>query len=321
MAIIDINWCSKIIIFSLVKSTTYPVVLILTFAEVEHKMGDNEENQNFDIQVKFEKKDNENSIYLNMNLCKQILINFDKEHFYYFNFNILFNYVSSSDKPTAFKEIILQKQNSLFQKKISVIYIQCFKDYVAVINFFWKKNGQLEEEYYIIVGRIISSFNMNNIYIKTEFEINDDNIESAINEGILNVSDIVIFKTIVDYATLDKKVSKSRQFRYALIDIIFGNQQKLLVIRNPYDMIALLAVSFSEVIRSQVMILIILISLTMDSLNTWSDFRKYLPLCGGTWKKKQENCQKLKDKIKMFFFKTKSETFSKVTSKGFDYYF
>lgn len=153
-------------------------------------------------------------------------------------------------------------------------------------------------------------------YIKTELRINDKDIDTAIKEGTLNVSDIVIkgkHLNHVPYSTLDNKISNNLDFGIALTDIIFGNQEKLIWITNHSDIIALLAVSLSEVIRNPGMVFINLIALTMDSLQVWNDFHRHLPpLAGGSWRNQQEFCPKFMTRLNLFFSKTVSETFSEM---------
>ncbi|XP_045063625.1 uncharacterized protein si:dkey-211g8.8 isoform X2 [Coregonus clupeaformis] len=222
------------------------------------------------------------------------------------------------DENTVFKKITFKnklKKNKL-KKSNYVIYITSLYDYINVIFYFWNGKEMLtkiKEPIYIISGCYISIIDNLNFYIKTELRINDRDIESAIEEGTLNVSDIVqTWSDLVRYSTLDKNVSKDLEFSVALWDIILGNQEQLLCITNHNDITALNAVSLSEVIRNPIMIFINLIAIKMDILHSWIDFRKYLPpLAGGTWENQQEYCEKFIKRLKDFFKKHFPEDFLK----------
>lgn len=286
-------------------------------------MRDNEdENQHFGIKVKVEENVKEKCVIITMKYgkkTKEIHIStlslkekFSKEK------RALLDFIGPFNENTVFKKITFQKPNNTFESNY-VIYITSFYDYVNVIEYFWKNKEKIQnitDPIYIISGCYISLIDRNDFYIKTELRINDNDIELAIQEGKLNVSDIVIkgkHLNHVPYSTLDNKVSMNLDFCLALTDIIFGNQEKLLCINNSFDITALVAVLFSEVIRNPGMIFINLIAMTMDSLNTWKDFRQIMPpLVGGTWENKQEYCSKFMKRLNLFFSKTFSETFSEI---------
>lgn len=254
---------------------------------------------------------------------KQITINIAK-----INFSKVFSkvnckrkldFIGAFNENTVFKKIILLQQDNKIEESNYVIYINSLYDYVNVIIYFWENQEQIKsvtDPIYIISRCYISRMDRKDFYINTELRINDKDIDTAIKEGKLNVSDIVIkgkHLNHVPYSTLDNKVSKNLDFGIALTDIIFGNQEKLIWITNHFDITALVAVSLSEVIRNPVMVFINLIALTMDSLQVWTDFRNHLPpLAGGTWRNKQEYCPKFMKRLNLFFSKTVSETFSEM---------
>lgn len=194
-----------------------------------------------------------------------------------------------------YKKIMLVNDSMDVPSKASiVIYIKSFYDYLSVIYYLLHYNRSKNEmdNIYIISGIYISSVNMENLYIKPLYRIMDPNIASAIKTGSLKVSFCKnkMGKTeFLSYAQLDNLVSKSLDFRQALIYLITGNQDGLLFhLRNEFDATALVAVLFSEVIRNPVMIVMNLIPMKMDTLRTWMDFHQHLPpLAGGTWKKKK----------------------------------
>lgn len=229
-----------------------------------------------------------------------------------------FDFLGPFDPNTVFKQLSFLKPNNISEESNYVIYINSLYDYVNVIIYFWENQEKinLTDPIYIISGRYISRMEKKDFYINTELRINNTDIELAIKEGTLNVSDIVIkgkHLNHVPYSTLDNKVSKNLDFGIALTDIIFGNQEKLIWITNHFNITALVAVSLSEVIRNPVMVFINLIALTMDSLHVWNDFHRHLPpLAGGTWRNKQEYCPKFMTRLNLFFSKTVSETFSEM---------
>lgn len=210
-----------------------------------------------------------------------------------------------------YKKIMLVNDSMDVPSKASiVIYIKSFYDYLSVIYYLLHYNRSKNEmdNIYIISGIYISSVNMENLYIKPLYRIMDPNIASAIKTGSLKVSFCKnkMGKTeFLSYAQLDNLVSKSLDFRQALIYLITGNQDGLLFhLRNEFDATALVAVLFSEVIRNPVMIVMNLIPMKMDTLRTWMDFHQHLPpLAGGTWKKKshQAYCDKFTLRLHNFF--------------------
>jgi hypothetical protein len=224
------------------------------------------------------------------------------------------DFLGPFDPNTVFKHVSFLKPNNISEESINVIYINSPYDYFNVIIYFWQNKEQqknVTDPIYIISGCYISRMDRNDFYINTELRINDTDIDLAIQEGKLNVSAIAIkgqHLNHVSYSTVDKMASKNRDFGLDLTYIINGNQERLLWITNHFDIIALLAVSLSEVIRNPVVIFINLIALTMDSLHVWTDFHRHLPpLAGGTWKHKQEYCPKFMERLKLFFSKTFSE--------------
>lgn len=288
-------------------------------------MGDNEdEKEHFGFKVNVEENGNKKCINMIMKYGlqnKQITINIAK-----INFSKVFSkvnckrkldFIGAFNENTVFKKIILLKQDNKIEESNYVIYINSPYDYFNVIIYFWENQEQIKsvtDPIYIISGCYISRMERKDFYIKTELRINDKDIDLAIQDGKLNVSAIKgEHVKCVPYSTLDTEVSKNLDFRLALTNIIFGNQEKLICIAKHFDITALLAVSLSEVIRNPVMVFINLIAMRMNSLQVWTDFRNHLPpLAGGTWKNQQEFCPKFMTRLNLFFSKTVSETFSEM---------